>query len=86
MTHDRIMNYAKRRKAIIPAQGSQCHELLTAMFDGEKFTVLKALRKKGCYGLSQRCGQLKNKYKWPVKSEWLTLRGGKRVKQYWLEA
>lgn len=82
MNHDRIMTAAKRRKAIIPRQGSQCYELLTSMFDGKKFTVFTALNEKGCYGLSQRCGQLKNKYKWPIKDRWVKTRSGKRVKEY----
>jgi hypothetical protein len=81
MNHDRIMNAAKRRRAIIPAQNSQCYELLTSMFDGKKFTVLKAIREKGCYALSQRCGELKRKYRWPVKDRWVDV-GGKRVKEY----
>ena len=85
MNHDRIMNYAKRRKAIIPAQGSQCYAILTDMFDGKKFTVLTALKRKGCYALSQRMGDLR-RFGWPVKSEWIEVMRGKRVKQYWLEA
>jgi hypothetical protein len=82
MNHDRIMTKAKKLGAIIPRQGSQCHELLEAMFDGKKFTVLKAIDKHGVYALSQRCGQLKNKYKWPIKAYWKTLPNGKRVKEY----
>ena len=86
MNHDRIMNYAKRRKAIIPAQGSQCYEILKSMFDGKRFTVLSALKDKQCYALSQRCGELRRKYRWPVQDKWVDLKSGKRVKQYWLEA
>lgn len=86
MNHDRIMNYAKRRKAIIPAQNSQCYELLTAMFDGKKFTVLNALKDKQVFALSQRCGELRRKYRWPVKDKWIEVKSGKRVKMYWLEA
>lgn len=89
MNHDRIMSYAKRRKAIIPAQGSQCHELLKAMFDGQKLTVGSAMHVHGVYALSQRCGELRRKYKWPVKSKtvsFVTKKGIKKVSQYWLEA
>lgn len=86
MNHDRIMNYAKRRKAIIPAQGSQCYELLKSMFDGKRFTVLTALKDKQCYALSQRCGELRRKYRWPVKSKWIETKSSKKIKQYWLEA
>jgi hypothetical protein len=82
MNHDRIMSEAKRRRAIIPAQNSQCYELLKSFFDGKKFTVLKALDKHGIYALSQRCGELKNKYRWPVKAHWKTLSNGKKVKEY----
>jgi hypothetical protein len=85
MNHNRIMNYAMKFNAIIPTQGSQCHDLLEAMFDGERFTVLTALKEKKIFAVSQRCTDLRRNG-WPVKSEWLTLRGGKRVKQYWLEA
>ena len=82
MNHDRIMTAAKRRRAIIPAQNSQCYELLRSMFDGKKFTVLTALDKHGVYALSQRCGELKHKYRWPVKDRWVEVGKGKRVKEY----
>jgi len=81
MNHDRIMSAAKRRKAIIPAQGSQCHELLSDMFDGKRFTVLTALKDKRVFALSQRCTDLR-RYGWPVKSRWVKLKSGKRVKEY----
>ena len=82
MNHDRIIRKAEKLGAIIPRQGSQCHELLEAMFDGHKFTVLNALKRHGIYALSQRAGELKNEYHWPVKAVWKTLPNGKRVKEY----
>lgn len=85
MNHDRIMNYAKEHKAIIPRQGSQCHSLLAAMFDGEKLTVAEALRKYGVYALSQRIGNL-IRDGWPVQKQDVIVGSGKRVKMYWLEA
>jgi len=82
MNHDRIMRKAEKLGAIIPRQGSQCHELLEAFFDGKKLTVLKALKSHGVYALSQRCGELKNKYHWPIKGREVKLPNGKRVKEY----
>lgn len=82
MRHDRIMTKARKLGAIIPRQGSQCHELLEAMFDGHKFTVLTALQKRGIYALSQRCGELKNKYHWPVKKKTITTPSGKHITEY----
>ena len=85
MNHDRIMNYARDNKAIIPAQGSQCHTLLTALFDGERLTVAEALSKYGCYALSQRMGDL-SRQGWPIQKQDVIVKSGKRVKRYWLEA
>lgn len=82
MNHDRIMRKAKRMKAIIPRQGSQCHELLEAFFDGKKLTVLKALKSHGVYALSQRCSELRLKYRWPIKGRMVTLPNGKKVAEY----
>jgi hypothetical protein len=85
MNHDRIMSYAEAHGATIPTRGSQCEALLESMFDGEKFTVGDAMSKLGIYALSQRAGDLKFSG-WPVKSDWVTVPSGKRVKMYWLEA
>jgi hypothetical protein len=81
--YDRIMGYAAENNAIIPAQGSQSHILLTALFDGEKLTVSYALEKYGVYALSQRMGEL-IRFGWPVKKVWKTVRSGKRVMEYFL--
>lgn len=81
MNHDRIMSYARRHKAIIPTQGSQRHQLLSAMFDGMKFTVLTGLKQKHCMSVSQRMSELKRDG-WPVTSRWVKLKSGKRVKEY----
>ena len=82
MNHDLIMKKALELQATIPTQGSQCYELLTSMFDGKKFTVLTALDDLGIYALSQRCGELKNKYHWPIKADWKQLPSGKKVMEY----
>lgn len=83
--YDRIMAYAMEHNAIIPTQDSQCYTLLKALFDGEKLTVAEALSKYGCYTLSQRMGDLRFTG-WPVKSEWVKVGSGKKIKRYWLEA
>lgn len=85
MTYDRIMHYAKKHRAIIPRLGSDKHKILAAMFDGYKLTVLVAPRKCGSCALSQRSNELIDDG-WPIQKDWMKLRSGKRVKQYWLEA
>ena len=66
-----------------PPPGTQCSKLLSAFLSGERLTVLTAIDKHGCYALSQRVGELKNKYGWPIKrDEWLDLPSGKSVKVY----
>lgn len=67
----------------IPERGSQCYELLMAMKAGERLTVKIALEKHGVYALSQRVGELKHKYGWPIQSR--TVRVGRAsVSEYWL--
>lgn len=68
----------------IPPSGSQCHTLLLALNRGERLTVADALSRYGCYALSQRMGELRRKYGWPVQSKMIEV-NGKRVAEYWLE-
>lgn len=68
----------------VPPKGTQCYALLDALKRGTKLTVAKALAEFGCYALSQRMGELRNEYGWPIKSEFIETPGGARVKEYWL--
>ena len=69
----------------VPEKGSQCYELLMAMKHGERLTVAMALSKYGVYALSQRVGDLKRKYGWPIQSRTVETNGGAHVSEYWLE-
>lgn len=64
----------------IPERGTQCYELLMAMKRGVRLTVAKALNEYGVYALSQRCGNLRDEYGWPIKSRFVG-----KYKEYWLE-
>lgn len=68
----------------LPPEGTQCYELLIAMKQGRRFTVLSAIRELRIYALSQRCGDLRNKYFWPVKSR-TRHENGKSFSEYWME-
>lgn len=68
----------------VPPRGSQCYELLRAYQRGERLTVLTALQKYGVYALSQRNGDLRMKYGWPIKSTTIETNGGAKISEYWL--
>jgi len=68
----------------VPAHGTQAHELLTAMKNGKRLTVAIALTEHGCYALSQRVGELK-RMGWPIQSRTITVAGGARVSEYWMD-
>lgn len=53
----------------LPEQGSQCYELLMALQAGEKLTTMEAFEKFGITTISQRMGELRRKYGWPIKRE-----------------
>jgi hypothetical protein len=63
----------------VPEQGTQCYTLLMAMKQGVRLTVAKALNEYGVYALSQRCGDLRDEYGWPIKSQFVG-----KYKEYWL--
>lgn len=65
-----------------PVESRQLRALLEALLRGERLSVLTALDKYGIYALSQRVGELTNKYGWPVKKDWLKLPSKKTVKVY----
>ena len=56
-----------------------------AMRQGVRLTVAKALTQYGVYALSQRVGELKRKYGWPIKSRMVNV-GNATVAEYWLDA
>lgn len=64
----------------VPARGTQCYELLMAMKQGVHLTVGKALKEYGVYALSQRVGELRREYGWPIKDQFVG-----KFKEYWLE-
>lgn len=68
----------------VPERGTQCYELLMAYQRGERLTVLTALQKYGVYALSQRNGDLRTRYGWPIKSTTVETAGGAKVSEYWL--
>jgi hypothetical protein len=72
-------------ECIVPPRGSQCYELLAAMQNGERLTVGSAMANHGVYALSQRCGELRREYGWPILSRFIETAGGAKVKEYWLD-
>lgn len=68
----------------VPSKGTQCYELLAALKTGKRLTVARALTEHACYALSQRMGELRNKYGWPIQSRFIETAGGASVKEYWL--
>lgn len=58
--------------------------LLDYLLQGNRPTVNEALQELGIYALSQRVGDLK-RAGIPVKSRFITMPTGKRVKEYWLD-
>lgn len=62
----------------------QLFDLLMAFERGERLTVKIAMEKYGVYALSQRVGDLKRDYGWPIVSRMIEVRPGTRVSEYWL--
>lgn len=63
---------------------SQERMILYHMLRGERITPLEALKYYGCGRLAARIADIKKK-DFDVKSEFVTLPSGKRVKAYWIE-
>lgn len=55
---------------------------LLALLRREWVTPVVALNKVGCFSLSQRCGEFRNKLGLPIVDKWVTTPGGSRVKAY----
>lgn len=64
---------------IEPPEGSQCALILARLKRGERLNVVNALQNLHVYALSQRCGQLRNEYGWPIKSHFVG-----KIKEYYL--
>lgn len=69
----------------VPERGTQAYELLMAMQAGVRLTVKLALERHGVYALSQRIGELKREYGWPIQSRTISVGPRTRVAEYWLE-
>ena len=68
----------------LPEHGSQCWELLMAFQRGERLTTMDAFSKYGITTISQRVGELKRKYGWPIKTQSKQVRDKTYVAEYWL--
>ncbi len=68
----------------VPPAGTQHYALLQAFQRGERLTVGVALQQYGVYALSQRVGDLKRRYGWPVQSRMVKTNGGAVIAEYWL--
>lgn len=62
---------------------SQCQQIEAWMRAGNTLTVMEAIKRFGCYALSQRCTDLRRR-RVPVKSVPITTRSGKRISMYWI--
>lgn len=71
-------------RAKIPPRDSQAYRILLTLQSGRHLTVGEALNELGVYALSQRIGDLKRKYGWPVKSKTVITPGGAQISEYWL--
>ena len=63
---------------------SQERKILYYMLRGNRITALDALQYFNCERLAARIADIRKKGH-DVKSEFVTLRSGKRIKQYWIE-
>ena len=81
----RIFDLRDKPKCIMPQEGGQCYALLIAFEKGERLTVFTALERYGVMALSQRCGDLKHKFGWPIQSKMIKTITGKDVAIYWME-
>jgi hypothetical protein len=60
---------------------SQCMQILRHLAQGYTITPIEALEKFQCFALSQRITDLK-KQRWPITTEMIRLKSGKRVAMY----
>jgi hypothetical protein len=69
----------------VPERGTQLYEILMALRNGSRLTVAKAMSDLGVYALSQRVGQLKREYGWPIKVKALKVGPKTYVAEYWMD-
>lgn len=69
----------------VPEKGTQCYEILAYLQRGGRLTVGKAMDELGVYALSQRIGELKREFNWPIKSKTVQVGPKTFVSEYWLE-
>ena len=68
----------------VPPRGGQLYEILMYLERGGRLTVAKAMSELGVYALSQRCGELKRTYGWPIQSRALKVGPKTYVAEYFL--
>ena len=70
----------------VPDPDTQTYRILLYLQRGGKLTVAKAFAELGVYALSQRVGELKRDYGWPVKARALKVGPKTYVAEYFLDA
>jgi len=73
------MNNNKNKKESL----SQCDMILSYLEEGNHITALEALRLFGCFRLSSRIWDLRQRGV-EIKKEWVTLKNGKKVMSFFL--
>jgi hypothetical protein len=68
----------------VPPEESQCYRILRYLESGGRLTVAKAMSELSVYALSQRVGELKREYGWPIKSRALKVGPKTYVAEYWM--
>jgi hypothetical protein len=68
----------------LPDRGSQCYELLMAFKSGYRLTTMEAFKMFGITTISQRVGELKRDYGWPIRSRMIKVGPRTYVCEYWL--
>ena len=70
----------------VPERGTQNYQIILYLQRGGKLTVAKALSELGVYALSQRVGELKRNYGWPIQARHVQVGPKTYVAEYWLNA
>lgn len=70
----------------VPDKGGQNYEILMYLSRGGRLTVAKALSELGVYALSQRVGELKRDFGWPIQKRTVQVGPKTYVAEYFLEA
>lgn len=78
----KLETIAKRRKAKIPTYKSDAYNILVALVNGEKISMLQGPRKFHTVAVSQRISDLRIKYGWNVQGEMKTTSSGRKYMEY----